>query len=70
MSNLAKVSDFLLQIAEDIKKRNDNRLEAKEISNFCKVANTMAIVEGTESRQMSVGDPSKGGGMKAKNSGK
>jgi hypothetical protein len=64
MSNLAKVSDILLEIAEDIKDKKRNSLDTKEISNFCKVANTMALVEGTESRQMSVGDPTKGGGTK------
>ena len=62
MSNLAKVSDLLLQVAEDIVNRKEDRIDPKEISNLCKVSITLSTIEGTESRQMSVGDPTKGSG--------
>lgn len=65
MSNLRKMSDHLLKIADDIVNKTEDRLESKEVSNLCKVAITMSNVEGTESRQMSVGDPTKGGGAKS-----
>ncbi len=64
MSNLAKVSDLLLQVAEDIVNKKEDRIDPKEISNLCKVSITLSSVESTESRQMSVGDPTKGGGTR------
>ena len=53
----------LMDIAKGIKD-NQEPLPDAAISNYCKVANTMTLVNDSKSRTLSVGDPTKGGGMR------
>ena len=54
----------LMDIAKGVKDNQDPLPDAS-ISNYCKIANIMTLVNDSKSRTLSVGDPTKGGGMKS-----